>query len=194
MRAELLARWMRAGVKSFRATALWAWVAAALICAFILWQLLFFPTGCECRRLISEAERVEITTLISPGSKNEIRIATLTDPADIQTLAKSIGIRGFWVPFDYLIARCYRIVAFKGNQRSELLVRGGNRILRGRWSVSIAPSAIKTIVHLVEKSGGQVPSLLDMVTNKDEVREWMQDESRRGSVASPGSSPGRVER
>ena len=84
-------------------------VAATTILVLLTLQAVRILSGASYRRIIREAESVEIRAFIVNNVAGGVDIAKLTEKDGIEDLADSFNVIGVWVPWDELVANSYRL-------------------------------------------------------------------------------------
>lgn len=140
-----------------------AWgVAATTIVVLLTLQAVRVLSSSSYRRVIREADSVEIRAFIVNNVAGGVDIAKLTEKDDIQELADSFNVVGVWVPWDELIANSYRLRTIRNGVTTDIVIRG-DRVKSGFWHARLSGVLFATIRDLVDETGGSMPQWLKIL-------------------------------
>ncbi len=135
--------------------------------------------------MIEQADRVEIRKFFINHPQGGVDVAILDTPLERHRLAESIRITGWWQPFDILIGNSYRIRVIRGQQSTDLILRGC--LLRsGRfWHAEIDDFVFATIRELSREQGRRWP------TSQELLGKPATQPAGTGATSLPSDSDGR---
>ena len=150
-------------LKPRRRLAVWLAILLSPVAIFLVTQCCCFPTTGSVRAMIEEADRVEVRKFFMGYARNGVDVAVLADARERHRLAESLELTGWWLPFDELIANSYRIRVVRGEQITDLTLRGDLLRVGGSWHARIDGSVFGAIRELSREQGRRWPTAEELL-------------------------------
>ena len=127
-------------------------------------------TNAYYHRKIRRAQRIDIYYYLGMRGEFKVKLASISDPAEIEALSKSVSASGVWTPSRFA-APTVELRLDNGEGGVErILIWGGYSIRAGGWIVFISKDAMEHISGLADKYGDGMPTTREYRRMQDQRR------------------------
>ena len=115
-------------------------------------------TNAHYHRKIRRPQRIDIYYYLGTRGGPKVKLVSISDPAEIEALSKSVFASGVWMPSRFSVPTVELRLDNGEGGVEQILIWGGYGIRAGGWTAFISKGAIEHISGLADKYGDGMPT------------------------------------